>query len=90
MWSSGLVSGSWGCGPAWWLRRRQVTVTSPSDPRQQEARAAGSAEDRPLDRVELGLARHDRARLLERGLRVLQAVAGEHADDARARRRRRA
>ena len=47
------------------------------------ARLGPSAEHRALDRRELGLARDDRARLLERRLRVLQAVAGEDADHAR-------
>src|SRR5436190_2019877 len=37
--------------------------------------------DGALDRFDAGLARHDGARLRERGLRVLEPVAGEHARD---------
>src|SRR6478609_9843700 len=60
-------------GPAWWRGPRQVTVTRPSCPRQRGS-ARSSAEHGPLDRGELWLAGHDRARLLERRLRVLQPV----------------
>ena len=58
-----------------------MVAPAPSGRRHEPVRFA-SAENRALDRRELGLARDDRARLLERGLRVLQTVAGEHADHA--------
>src|ERR1700692_2200800 len=37
-------------------------------------------EYRALDRAQLGLTRHDRADLLERDIRILQPVTGQHAD----------
>src|SRR5215217_1351343 len=40
------------------------------------------AQHGPLDRADVGLAGHDGARVAERDLRVLEAVAREHADDA--------
>ena len=45
--------------------------------------ARASLKHRPLDRGQLRIARHDLGRLLERGVRVLQAVAGQHAHDPR-------
>ena len=43
--------------------------------------SAASPEHRLLDRAQVRVARDDRAGVLERDLRVLEPVAGEHADD---------
>ena len=55
----------------------------------EPARALPSAQHGVLDGRQVRLARHDRAGLRERRLRVLEPVAGQHAGDAARRRRRR-
>ena len=45
------------------------------------APARMSSEHRALDRGQVGVARHDRAGLLERGLRILETVSRQHAHD---------
>src|SRR5919107_6453072 len=62
-------------------------AASTSNPGPRLAEDAGSRTslrlciDGALDRRDVGLAGHDRAGVRERGLRVLEAVAGEHAGD---------
>ena len=49
--------------------------------RTRRAARLHQPEHRLLDRGEVRLAGHDRAGLVQRGLRVLEPVAGEHAHD---------
>ena len=71
---------------AWPAPRRARRSPARGSRRGRDADRGGGAS-RPehglLDRVDLGLARHHRAGVAERDLRVLQPVAGEHADDPR-------
>src|ERR1044071_7918955 len=66
---------------------RPSAAASTSNPGPRLAEEAGTRTSRrlcidgALDRGDVGLARHDRARLRERGLRVLEPVPGEHARD---------
>src|ERR1019366_4584954 len=48
--------------------------------RAPAAAARASPQDRPLDRADVRIARHHSTGVGERGLGILQAVAGEHAD----------
>src|SRR5689334_11743857 len=67
---------------------RSSAAPMTSNPGPRLAEDAGTRTTRRLckygllDRGDVGLARHHRAGVGERGLRVLQPVAGEHADDA--------
>src|SRR4051794_5681358 len=64
------------------IRRRRFTARGRPERAGPGRRAASWAEDRPLDRADVGLTGHDGARVPERDLRILEPVAGEHADDA--------
>ncbi len=63
-------------------RRPARRSPAPGSPRRRgRGRGAVSSQDGALDRGELRLARDDGARARERGLRVLEPVAGEDAGD---------
>ena len=66
-------------------RRRQHVEPRPEVGRgRRDPHAHAATHGQPMtarfDRLQVGLARHHRAGVRERRLRVLQAVAGEHAD----------
>src|SRR3954469_17701087 len=67
-------------------RSSAAPITSKPGPRLAEEAGTLTVrrlfKDRALDRVQVRLARHDRAGLRKRGLRVLEPMAGEDADDA--------
>src|SRR3954447_12728414 len=74
-----------------WSARAAASTSNPGPRLAEEAgtrmrrrrltRRRSRTEHRPLHRADVGLAGDDGARVAEGDLRILEAVAGEHADD---------